>query len=229
MTTTNYANAANATTAATAANSANAANAAAPKWRVMTRRACACAVRGTSKAGLQPGILANMTRRERAEWLVAKGDTHRDTLSAECWEVDDAERGFRRALEMARKSEVGMWEANRSAIGKFFYDKTWERQDDTLNRALSIWGPGKEERNDWLRFSDEFKGHPAFTATEYMAFRLKKRGRPSVAQMFWRLVRRRFRLRNILFYWQEQAQRALFAPGGAGREADRAAFESEFA
>ena len=52
--------------------------------------------------------------------------------------------------------------------------------------------------------------------------------RPSVAQMFWRLVRRYVRRRAILLYWQEQTQRALFAPGGAGRKAERAAFELEF-
>jgi len=35
--------------------------------------------------------------------------------------------------------------------------------------------------------------------------------------------------RAIALYWQEQTQRALCAPGGAGRAADTVAFASEFA
>ena len=35
--------------------------------------------------------------------------------------------------------------------------------------------------------------------------------------------------RAIALYWLERTQRALCAPGGAGRAADRDAFESEFA
>ena len=44
-----------------------------------------------------------------------------------------------------------------------------------------------------------------------------------------RLLRRAVKHRALALYWQEQTQRALCAPGGAGRAADRDAFESEFA
>ena len=44
----------------------------------------------------------------------------------------------------------------------------------------------------------------------------------------WPLLRRAVARRAIALYWQEQTQRALCAPGGAGRAADRGAFESEF-
>lgn len=44
-----------------------------------------------------------------------------------------------------------------------------------------------------------------------------------------RLLRVAIKQRAIALYWQEQTQRALCAPGGAGRAADAVAFESEFA
>ena len=44
-----------------------------------------------------------------------------------------------------------------------------------------------------------------------------------------RHLRRAVLTRAIALYWQEQTQRALCAPGGAGRAADMVAFESEFA
>ena len=44
-----------------------------------------------------------------------------------------------------------------------------------------------------------------------------------------RYLRRAVAQRAIALYWQEQTQRALCAPDGAGRAADRGAFESEFA
>lgn len=44
-----------------------------------------------------------------------------------------------------------------------------------------------------------------------------------------RLLRIAVKHRMIALYWQEQTQRALCAPGGAGRAADAVAFESEFA
>ena len=43
-----------------------------------------------------------------------------------------------------------------------------------------------------------------------------------------RYLRRAVAQRAIALYWQEQTQRALCGPGGAGRAADRGAFESEF-
>lgn len=43
-----------------------------------------------------------------------------------------------------------------------------------------------------------------------------------------RHVRRAITQRAIAFYWQEATQRALCAPGGAGRAADEATFASEF-
>ena len=42
-------------------------------------------------------------------------------------------------------------------------------------------------------------------------------------------LRRTVAQRAIALYWQEATQRALCAPGGAGRAADKVAFESEFA
>ena len=44
-----------------------------------------------------------------------------------------------------------------------------------------------------------------------------------------RVLRTAVAQRAIALYWQEQTQRALCAPGGAGRAADRGTFESEFA
>ena len=44
-----------------------------------------------------------------------------------------------------------------------------------------------------------------------------------------RLLRMAVKRRAVALYWQEQTQRALCAPGGAGRAADAVAFESEFA
>ena len=44
-----------------------------------------------------------------------------------------------------------------------------------------------------------------------------------------RLLRKAVKQCAIALYWQERTQRALCAPGGAGRVADRDAFESEFA
>ena len=44
-----------------------------------------------------------------------------------------------------------------------------------------------------------------------------------------RLLRMAVKQRAIALYWQESTQRALCAPGGAGRAADAVAFESEFA
>ena len=44
-----------------------------------------------------------------------------------------------------------------------------------------------------------------------------------------RILRRFVKRRAVALYWQEQTQRAVCAPGGAGRAADRDAFESEFA
>ena len=44
-----------------------------------------------------------------------------------------------------------------------------------------------------------------------------------------RLLRMAVKHRALALYWQEQTQRALCAPGGAGRAADTVAFESEFA
>ena len=48
----------------------------------------------------------------------------------------------------------------------------------------------------------------------------------------WALLRRHARAvdtaARIVFSWQEETQRKLCAPGGAGRAADRAAFEDEF-
>ena len=43
------------------------------------------------------------------------------------------------------------------------------------------------------------------------------------------ILRRAATRRAVALYWQERTQRALCAPGGAGRAADRDAFESEFA
>ena len=43
------------------------------------------------------------------------------------------------------------------------------------------------------------------------------------------ILRSAAKQRAIALYWQEQTQRALCAPGGAGRAADRGTFESEFA
>ena len=50
-----------------------------------------------------------------------------------------------------------------------------------------------------------------------------------LARAHWRIVRGPILKRAVALYWQEQTQRALYAPGGAGRKVDRAAFESEFA
>ena len=50
-----------------------------------------------------------------------------------------------------------------------------------------------------------------------------------LARAHWRMVRGSVLKRAVALYWQERTQRALYAPGGAGRKADRAAFESEFA
>ena len=43
------------------------------------------------------------------------------------------------------------------------------------------------------------------------------------------ILRRVATQRAVALYWQERTQRALCAPGGAGRAADKGAFESEFA
>ena len=44
-----------------------------------------------------------------------------------------------------------------------------------------------------------------------------------------RILRRFVKRRAVALYWQERTQRALCAPGGAGRAADKGAFASEFA
>ena len=44
-----------------------------------------------------------------------------------------------------------------------------------------------------------------------------------------RILRMAVKRRAVALYWQERTQRALCAPGGAGRAADKGAFASEFA
>lgn len=47
--------------------------------------------------------------------------------------------------------------------------------------------------------------------------------------MIGQILRMAVKQRAIALHWQEQTQRALCAPSGAGRAADAVAFESEFA
>ena len=44
---------------------------------------------------------------------------------------------------------------------------------------------------------------------------------------YYRKLRKHVRHRAVVLYWQERTQRALCAPGGRGREADRVAFTEE--
>ena len=57
---------------------------------------------------------------------------------------------------------------------------------------------------------------------------LERRGKVRKARRRWMVVKDTVDKRRIALFWQEQTQRALCAPSGAGRAADAAAFASEF-
>ena len=57
---------------------------------------------------------------------------------------------------------------------------------------------------------------------------LERRGKVRKARRRWMSFKDAVDQRRIALYWQEQTQRALCAPTGAGRAADAAEFASEF-
>lgn len=81
--------------------------------------------------------------------------------------------------------------------------------------AIPPWVERKFEKEAW-RYD---KGHKRVLAARRRLARV----------VLGRLLRRAVARRAIALYWQEQTQRALCAPDGAGRAADTAAFASEFA
>lgn len=57
---------------------------------------------------------------------------------------------------------------------------------------------------------------------------LERRAKIRKARRHWMVFKDAIDERRIALYWQEQTQRKLCAPNGAGRAADAAAFEEEF-
>lgn len=57
---------------------------------------------------------------------------------------------------------------------------------------------------------------------------LERRGKVRKARRRWMVLKDAVDAKRIALYWQEQTQRNLCAPGGAGRAADTAAFAEEF-
>ena len=80
--------------------------------------------------------------------------------------------------------------------------------------AIPPWVERKFEKEAW-RYD---KGHTRVLAARQRLARV----------VLGRLLRRAVARRAIALYWQEQTQRALCAPNGTGRTADKVAFASEF-
>jgi len=92
----------------------------------------------------------------------------------------------------------------------------WKRlRDEWTPGAFPPWVERQFEKEAW-RYD---KGHKRVLAARRRLMRVILRHH----------LRRAVMTRAIALYWQEQTQRALCAPGGAGRAADTVAFASEFA
>lgn len=193
--------------------------AAAPKWRVMTRRSFA--VRGTSEKALQaadeaaahaarvrlltPHQWAVWNLGSRYPWRAFRFDKYFDVhLHARDWvreQVLDDCKDFH-----SRFNRGGASLTSRELLA---------RGEDWLNRHPVRHLPIESaERQNW---------NYVHSRVMLLGFRISE-----LACIHWRLVRGPILKRAVVLYWQEQTQRALAAPGGAGRKADRAAFESEF-
>ena len=59
-------------------------------------------------------------------------------------------------------------------------------------------------------------------------YALDRRANIRKARRHWMVLKGAVDARRVALYWQEQTQRGLCAPGGAGRAADAAAFRAEF-
>jgi len=209
------------TTTYATANANNANNAAAPKWRVMTRRTCA--VRGTSKNALQAACRARLTPHERAVWrLQGSRCGWRHCLFDNYVDIS-LERRDRARMRVREDCEFFSKDFSGAFCGRFGPGPTaltsrelLARGEDWLNRHpvchLLVESPERDYWN-WL-------------SSRVMLFGFRIR---ALARAHWRMVRGPILKRAVVLYWQEQTQRALAAPGGAGRRADREAFESAFA
>jgi len=215
MTTTNYANAAN---AANAANSAKSTTAAAPKWRVMTRRSFA--VRGTSRAGLLPGILANMTPYDRAYWRV---NIHPNEMvyDQQIKILHNQKRGrlryLKNGVEYGRNSLIRQIGVSDNAPWPLHEADVPSRRSSARELIEHARRFGIEPR--WCfrhRFSQNFLTIRWETENEDDArnYGIKPQWRledclRQLARERWRLARRLLYRRSIALYWQEQTRRRL--------------------
>ena len=201
----------------------NATAAAAPGWRVMTRRSFA--VRGTSEVA--------MFRAHCIRWK-CEYKLHYPNLFDEYligFEKDPKRRAkcfddeIKRLVDLHFKDLREDWRYRHSILGKPwpFPLRQLAVEDELaeINYIMGVFDGSIIERGFCLPVKSDLVKLQQGPA---MYREMERRRR----QLQWRLVRRHFRRRAILFYWQEQTQRALFAPGGAGRKADRTAFELEF-
>ena len=120
--------------------------------------------------------------------------------------------------ERQRKDTMRMWWFRRVAEEQ----RQREAKLDGLSRSTPApagWIPPERERQFEKEAWRYDRGHKRVLAAR------RRLGRAILR----RHLRRAVMMRAIALYWQEQTQRALCAPGGAGRAADTVAFESEFA
>ncbi len=186
---------------------------AAPKWRVMPRRSLA--VRGTSKNALQAAARVRLfTPHQWAEWrLQGSRYSWRESVFDKYFDVHrDKRDGARNDVLEFCETFIDFNPRGASLTSR----ELLARGEDWLNRHPVRHLPIEScERQRW-NWVD--------SVVTLFKFRIRE-----LARAHWRLVRGLILKRIVVFYWQEQTQRALCAPGGAGRVEDRAAFESEFA
>ena len=76
--------------------------------------------------------------------------------------------------------------------------------------------------------SEDNSGRGDLKLAHDTALRFLAQAKRERALLRWKAVRATMLTRNVAFYWQEETQKQLCAPGGRGRKRDRLEFEAEF-
>lgn len=179
------------------------------------------------EVALLTAILSNGTAAERAAEAMAEAafqDERAAAASAEAREKEDkaALRGTRRRLTYVANKE-GKMPSRFSCKPISYYDASngqWriEYGDGWAESALGSDAATPCEVDGW-EYDD---GHYAKWGLT------RKIGFASLASVRWRAVRSMVRVRPYVLAWQEHTAERLYAADGAGREADKAAFEADF-
>ena len=163
----------------------------------------------------------------------------RHTLMMDFWDLPSAQdrllnmathltKDYAYFLSIHRRARKSFCEYLRSAVECIVLE--WDEYEEMRMGFIRRWFNCADTQMPTLEQQRQFEKEAWYWDNRYDRHKLALAARRRLARVVvGRLLRMAVKHRALALYWQERTQRALCAPGGAGRAADKGAFESEFA